>query len=50
MFFQKGRACSIVVKQASQEKIGKYAEELGKWLKEMTGVEFRLYPVEEVKM
>jgi len=29
--------------------MGKYAEELGKWLKEMTGAEFKLYPEEEIK-
>ncbi|HXK44807.1 MAG TPA: alpha-glucuronidase family glycosyl hydrolase, partial [bacterium] len=47
--FQKDRPCSIVVKKSSQETMGKYAEELGKWLKEMTGAEFKLYPEEEIK-
>ncbi len=40
---QKGKTCSIIIKEQSKEKWGKYGEELGKWLKEISGQEFKVY-------
>lgn len=40
---QKGKTCSIVIKEQSKEKTGKYGEELAKWLKEISGLEYKIY-------
>ncbi|MCX7705003.1 MAG: DUF4838 domain-containing protein [bacterium] len=46
---EKDRPCSIAVKSRSQEKTGKYADELTNILKQITGTEFKVYGIENEK-
>lgn len=46
---EKGKPCSIVFKSQSEEKVKKYAEELGGFLKQITQADFKVYPFEDLK-